>query len=68
MSSAEATSAPVGLSLFQLLLGADEVQQRDRTAGRHQRRIRWIVNGDLIAPNWRDVQAGTALEPKDAGD
>lgn len=39
--------------LAEVLCSPGEVQWRDRAVGRMQRRARWIVNGNLIAPDWR---------------
>jgi hypothetical protein len=43
-----------------LLCGPDKYisPSRDRAVGRWQRRIRWLVNGNLIAPDWREVRSG----------
>lgn len=43
--------------LAEVLCSSGDSQERDREVGRHRRRVRWIVNGNLIAPNWRDVRA-----------
>ena len=35
-----------------------DLPRHDRTLGRWQRRIRWLVNGNLIAPDWREIRSG----------
>lgn len=43
-----------------LCCGDGELQQRDRPVGRWQRHVRWIVNGNVIALDWREVRSGYA--------
>lgn len=46
--------------LAQVLCLGGELKSRDRPVGRWQRHVRWIVNGNLIAPDWREVRSGYA--------
>lgn len=45
------------LQLAQVFLAAAGAQHRARAVGRRQREVRWIVNGNLIAPDWAGVQS-----------
>lgn len=65
-----ARSAPLeGTPLAQMLCCGGELKSRDRLVGRWQRSVRWIVSGNVIAPDWRGVRSGCAagLMPKRTG-
>ena len=41
-----------GKSLF------GDIPTRAMAVGHYQRQMRWLVNGNLIAPDWREVRSG----------